>query len=306
MSVGDARRASRSNVRLPSSSTPRSIPKLADERVRLWGAFAMKARDRPGEPVKEPRVHFPVITVSRTFGAHGIQIAKRVSDALCFSLWGKELVSTTAKQVGASLRSVHGLDERVRTSWEDLVDTMVYDTVPQHEFTALLLEVIRSVARMGSAVVVGRGAQYVVDPKNALRVRIDAPLELRVGRYAEKRELSLKEAERIVRETDREREQFIKHYFLMDSNDIHHYDLCLNTAHLSANQACSMIIHAYDSKFSGLVDFDAVNATLETLDQNGDPEDRSSIPATPPGEAATAIWPLSFAEGKPASWKPRQ
>lgn len=281
MSADFGWRGPRSRSPFMTSSIPRPVHKLVDERVRLWGALSSKASPEPAEPEEEPTVRFPVITISRSFGAHGIQVAHRVATALGFGLWGRELVSATAQQVGASLASVRGLDERVRASLDDWIDSMFYDAIPQKQFAELLFEVIRSVARMGGAVVVGRGGHYLVDPDNSLRVRISAPFEVRVSRYAEKHELSIREAEKIVRASDGERESFLRHHFSQDFNDMHNFDIWLNASLFTVHQASTLIVAAYDAKFRGLIDLDRVHEELNVFEQSKNPDTRSSIPAPP-------------------------
>jgi cytidylate kinase len=243
--------------------------------------LSSKSLQGPKAPDAATALRLPVITISRSFGAHGIQVAQRVATALGFGLWGRELVSATAQQVGTSLASVRGLDERVRTSVDDWIDSMFYDAVPQRQFAELLFEVIRSVARMGSAVVVGRGGHYLVDPGDSLRVRISAPFEVRASRYAEKHELSIREAEKIVRVSDGERENFLRHHFGQDFADIHNFDICLNASLFSVHQASSLIVSAYDAKFRSLIDLERVQEALDALEQSKAPETCSSIPPPP-------------------------
>jgi cytidylate kinase len=53
------------------------------------------------------------------------------------------------------------------------------------EVSRVLMRVIGAIGRHGKAIIVGRGANFVLPPENRFRVRIIAPLELRVNRVAD-------------------------------------------------------------------------------------------------------------------------
>ena len=55
------------------------------------------------------------------------------------------------------------------------------------------------------------------------------------------RDLSLKDAEQLVREKDKEREAFINTYFKVDSTNFSEFDLAFNTSIINTDLICEMV-----------------------------------------------------------------
>jgi cytidylate kinase len=106
------------------------------------------------------------------------------------------------------------------------------------------MRVIGAIGRHGKAIIVGRGANFVLPPENRFRVRIIAPLELRVNRVAETYGVSKKEAKRHVLRTESDRRAFVRKYFHSDIGDPANYDVIFNTGTLSVESAAAAICSA--------------------------------------------------------------
>ena len=113
------------------------------------------------------------------------------------------------------------------------------------DYVDLVRQVIREYAETGDVVIVGRGGQVVLrDVPGVLRVRIGASEEVRVARVMERFKVDSKEAERQVRQGDRERSRYMKHFYGVDWQDPKLYDLVLNTDRLALERAVELIIAA--------------------------------------------------------------
>ena len=111
-----------------------------------------------------------------------------------------------------------------------------------------LLQVILAIAHHGRAVIVGRGANFVADSETGLHVRVTASFESRVQRYINKQKVPYRDARKKVESMDRERAEFIKHYFRKDIEDPHVYDLVINVERYENEQVANMIVHALEVK----------------------------------------------------------
>jgi len=103
------------------------------------------------------------------------------------------------------------------------------------------MKVIATIGKHGKAVIVGRGANFVLPPERRFRVRIVAPLELRVQKVALDSDIPVDEAKRRVLRTDSDRSAFVRKYFNADISDPINYDLVINTEILSVNAATDIL-----------------------------------------------------------------
>src|SRR5947209_11273770 len=81
----------------------------------------------------------------------------------------------------------------------------------------------------GGCVIVGRGAAQILRPATTLRVKLVAPLDWRVE-SARQPDTSVHDAERRVRDEDRQHTLFVRENFRKDPEEVKAYDLILNAA----------------------------------------------------------------------------
>jgi cytidylate kinase len=79
-------------------------------------------------------------------------------------------------------------------------------------------------------------------------VRIIAPLEQRIDNVADKRGCSLAEAQEYVFKRDHDRRVFVMKYFHEDIADAAHYDLVVNRAEISIDEATRIIKQAFQAR----------------------------------------------------------
>jgi cytidylate kinase len=226
---------------------PRSVNEMVEYQVQRWLAEQQRRVEERRSLERRP----PIITISREAGALGTTLGRAVAEQLGFRLWDQELVQRIAEQSGASEALFRAVDEHARNAIEDLLaGILMGDSFTEKEYVAQLMRVVHAIAQHGSAVVVGRGAQFVLTPDAALRVRVIGPIETRVRNLAAARGLSEREARAEVDRIDRERLAFIRHHYQKDADDPHAYDLVINSATIPLEQAASLVVSAYHAKFA--------------------------------------------------------
>jgi cytidylate kinase len=107
-----------------------------------------------------------------------------------------------------------------------------------------LMNAIGTIGKHGRAVIVGRGANFILPPEKRFSVRIVAPQAWRINRVAKEFEISAEDAKRRVMRTESDRRAFIRKYFNADIADPTNYDLTINTAVLSVDDAVKVISSA--------------------------------------------------------------
>ena len=230
-------------------STSRGLEALVDRQVRYWHLKnqAKKRKQKGGTR------HWPVITVSREFGALGAAIGKIVSERLGFEFWDQELVHAMAEQTGVDEALLKTLDEHARSNVEVLIDGVFRgEAYTESEYLRQLMRVVHSIGNHGSAVVIGRGSQYILEDEEALHVRAVCPRKLRLKGLKERRKLTMPQARKELEKIEKDRLAFIEHHYRCDVRDPSAYDIVLNTGTLSLEQAADLVMACYQARFGGL------------------------------------------------------
>lgn len=182
-----------------------------------------------------------VLTIDREYGCGARIIAERLADHLGWTLWGQSLTTEIAKTAKVAPEAARRCDERLdpwlhrlaKTFWHGYARSFS-PTQPGALDTDCMVSmvqlVIEDAARHGNCVIVGRGAPYFLrDRKDAFHVFLFAPWEEKIRRLVRSGKTQ-SEAEELVETVDRERADFIKHYFGKEWPDRQLYDLMINTA----------------------------------------------------------------------------
>ncbi|MCC6642460.1 MAG: cytidylate kinase-like family protein [Deltaproteobacteria bacterium] len=192
----------------------------------------------------------PCIALSRFPGSNAGTLGHDVAAALGFGFYGIEIVDRMAREVGLPREIAEAYDEHVRNTIDRYVlDAFREGTFLESDYLRALVHTVRSIGEAGSAVLLGRGAPYILRPERTLSVLVVAPREVRVQRVAKERSVDLAEAERQVVREDDERRQFLMHHFRVDPDDPTRYDLAVNTGSLSREAACEVVRAAYAARF---------------------------------------------------------
>jgi cytidylate kinase len=221
---------------------PRSADALVDQQIRRW-----QLQQRGGSVARRGS---PCVAISRLHGSGGAEVGRRVAERLGFGFFDREIVNHIAREEGVQRWLVEDVDEHVRTA----IDRWVLDAFRTRRFSEsdYLRGVVRAVgtlAERGGAVVLGRGAPFLLPSDRALRVLVVAPKPARVERFGKEQACTPEQAaERLVRK-DAERREFLARSFDVDPDDPTLYDLVVNTATLGTEAAADLIVVALRGRF---------------------------------------------------------
>lgn len=219
----------------------RSIEQLVDEQVKKWGF------DRKKKPAET--TVFTVVTLSRDPGSGGKLIAKGIAETLGYDLFHQEVIHEMAQSAKVSSRVLESLDEKGLSMLDDWVSAVVHKKhLWPDEYLQHLLKVIGTIGKHGKAVMVGRGANFVLPPESTFRLRVIAPRDFRAQKVAEEFDIPVKDAERRILKTESDRRAFIRKYFHADIEDPKNYDMVINTGKLSLEEAIDGVCHILRGK----------------------------------------------------------
>jgi cytidylate kinase len=198
-----------------------------------------------------------IITISRQYGSGGHDIGKALADKLGIPFCDKELISIAAKESGVSPEVFNDVDEKATNSLLYSLSTGLYsygnnfssigDLPVNDRLYILQHKIIKDLADKGSFVVVGRCADYVLkgNPK-VINVFIYADIESRVKRALERNEIDPARAKQAVQKADKRRANYYSFYSGKKWGLADNYDLCINTTHISTEQAADIISEYLD------------------------------------------------------------
>jgi len=215
----------------------RSIEQIVDEQVHRWEILHAEKM--------EEKKRIPLITVSREPGSGGSIIAKRIAELLELDLFHGEVIQEMAESAQISARLMESLDEKGISFVADWVSTLVNERhLWPDQYLQHLMKVITTIGKQGRAVIVGRGANFILPSEGTFRIRILADLDIRANNVAREYGIPFEEARRRVIQTESERRAFVRKYFHEDIASPVNYDLVINIGTLSIDAALNAITGA--------------------------------------------------------------
>jgi cytidylate kinase len=215
--------------------TSKTLERIIDDQVRKW------EMERAQERAKKNAL--PVITICREPGSRGTLVAKGIAERLGLDLFDREIIDQMVLSAQMSTRLIETLDERALSVMQDWISTLIFEKhLWPDQYLRHLMKIIGAIGKHGRAVIVGRGANFILPPNDKLRIRIVAPFETRVFNVARDFGVAVSEARRWVLRTESNRRSFIHTYFHTNIADPLNYDLVLNTGKLGIEEAVNAVV----------------------------------------------------------------
>jgi cytidylate kinase len=204
-----------------------------------------------------------VITISRQYGSGGSEVAQRVASTLGWELLDNAIVDAVAARLDMSSEEVEAREERVPSLVERLASAMSLGSpemlitgehplgAPSEEqIVATTAQIVDEAVSRGNVVLVGRGAQsQLAERDDALHVFCYAPRAALIARAARRLGVTEAEAMRVVDDTNRAREQYVRRHWNRAWQGVDNYHLCVNTSWLGIEGAADMISRAAKEHF---------------------------------------------------------
>lgn len=226
--------------------------KLIENQIHRWileqkAAKEAEGRTRPAAPEGPLR---PIITVSSQIGSGGTELAEMVAVRLGYPLMDHEMIDVVAEESGVDKGVLEALDQHTRSGIEQWVDGVLHNRlVSGEDYVRSLGKALITISRTGSAVVVGRGANFILDGEPGLHVRTVAGFDFRVRRVVRLQGMDREEAGELVARTDKERAGFVERYIHRDITDPEAYDLMLNLERVGLERGVDLVVNLYRNMF---------------------------------------------------------
>ncbi len=230
---------------------PSHLERLLDRQSKLWEMRRTLAR-QGGEAARSMMAHLaegPWLAVSKQIGSGGTEIARTAGERLGWQVYDREILLAIGRETHMRQKVLSRLDGHATGILEDFLSQLLVPGDPgQLAFVQEMVRVIYAIGRQGQAVLVGRGANWILGPQFGLRVRVIAPAEHRAAAVAKAENIDLTGARRRVKQDDAEQSRLIRKIFRKEVDDPTGYDLILNTGAMDLVAAAETILTALRRK----------------------------------------------------------
>ncbi len=220
--------------------TEKKIPveQLIKEQIQRWKTLY-------DHSTGETEARLPVITVSLEPGAGGSLLARKIADRLGFDLFNREIIEQIAKNTKTRSAVIETIEKERLAGIKDFISSLIEDQYIHPDlYLEHLFEVIGSIGGHGRAVIVGRGANFILPPEGRFSVRVVAPLEIRIQNIVRSHDVSADAARRRIIARESRRSAFVRRSFNANIANPHNYDMILNTGKMSIQCAEEAVIGA--------------------------------------------------------------
>ena len=195
-----------------------------------------------------------VITIARETGSGGLNITRKLSDALGVPYYDRDLLRKASEVSGIHERLFGAADERIGLKEMFSAAEKVYtgellppdsdDFTSTRNLFSFQAKIIKELSETESCIILGRCANYLLaERSDVLRVFIHAPLETREERVASySLAWSPREVTKYIRLEDKRRASYYRYYTGEEWRDAAGYDLSLDSSILGEDGCVQRIL----------------------------------------------------------------
>ncbi|MZH02164.1 MAG: cytidylate kinase-like family protein [Nitrospinae bacterium] len=218
-----------------TNAIPESIAEqIIAEKIQEWNDKRKSAQESQSETH-----HF--LAIARDFGCREETIIPRLEGALGWRVYGKDLINHIAEREELNRNFLETLDEKKQNQMDSWGNNLIHSgAILQKDYVLRITRLIKAIVMNENAILLGRGANFILkERKEGLRIQLTAPRDDRIKNIMEVRSLPLKEAEQLVKEKDKERDEFINTYFKAATAP--DFDLAFNTSVVNVDMICEIV-----------------------------------------------------------------
>ncbi len=193
-----------------------------------------------------------LITISASYGAGGSEIGPQLAKRLGAPFLDRNIPVAVAERLAVPLAEALEHDQSVSSVFDRLLAGFAGAgagfgipavlTMAERSYVQTTEQIIQEYAADGSAIILGRAGSVVLreDPR-AFHVRLDGPTERRVLQGMRIQDIDRETAERRMRETDRARGAYVRHFYNTDVHDPHLYQLMIDSTAIQVDACVELI-----------------------------------------------------------------
>lgn len=188
-----------------------------------------------------------IINIGRQFGCGAKDVADAIGRRTGIPVYDSELLKKAAQDFGFSETLFSGSDEKKRCfSLSSIFNSNIFGCSSMNDDASLFAmqaEAIKNIAKNGSAIIIGRAANYILrDCDCCLNVFLTSPVEERAKRVAERENMDREKALEHIERMEKEREAYYNTFTFGDWGMASTYDLCVDTSLLGVEGTADLIL----------------------------------------------------------------
>lgn len=183
-----------------------------------------------------------IVTISRQPGSGGEEIARSLAERKGLRFFDREVLKEKLVELEIPEPMIDKYDEKKPGIWSGFSEA-------KEKYLHFMKKAVLEFAMEGDCVLLGRGTQvFFSGIPGVVKVRIVGPAGQCALRFSEEHGYHLKEAEKIIRHINNEREGFYKSFFHKNLDSFMLYDLVINTEFLDVDASLSLIEDVIETK----------------------------------------------------------
>ena len=188
-----------------------------------------------------------IINIGRQFGCGAKDVADAIGRRTGIPVYDSELLKKAAQDFGFSESLFSGSDEKKRCfSLSSIFNSNIFGCSSMNDDASLFAmqaEAIKNIAKNGSAIIIGRAANYILrDCDCCLNVFLTSPIEERAKRVAERENMDREKALEHIERMEKEREAYYNTFTFGNWGMASTYDLCVDTSLLGVEGTADLIL----------------------------------------------------------------
>jgi cytidylate kinase len=232
---------------LGTDRSARGLVRELGSAITRWMA-GRRASEADADAPAEPVARFRVVCIAREAGAGGSTLGRLLARRLNWAFYDEQIIETIAERMEVPIEDVKALDELSPGVIQDwLLPLREEHYAPLEAYLDHLAKLVQAIGQAGEAIIVGRGAGFMLPRSSCLSVRVVAPPKARAQRRGERLGVSARTARRMARDLDHRRDRFVRTMFHVDPRDPHRYDLVLDSDSLGLPIAAEIIARAVEA-----------------------------------------------------------
>ncbi len=230
----------------PSASS--GIAALVERRMRDWVVTGPDVQAEPATSRALVKPNF-YIAISRESGCQAEELAQVLAAMTGFQKFDKEILDYMVAREDVRRKLYETLDDQAISWIEDVCSSLaIGPAVDEAQYFKRLSHALLAICHNTHAIFLGRAAGFILAPADGLSIRLVAPLEFRIQRFAAAAELDSKTAQQRIKRIDQGRSGFVKHHFGKNAQDPQRYDMVINTSKFPMTELAEVIITAVRAK----------------------------------------------------------
>lgn len=202
-----------------------------------------------------------VITISRELGSGGRTIGRQLAAQLNVRYSDKNLIHDLMSKFKLTASEIEQIKAKKKNWLADLLEvvapvpnsgayigfeagkSILPSSLKEQDIYEAECKILHEIAAEGSCVIAGRSGFFVLkDHPNKVDIFITAGRESRIARVMKKQSLSREQAEAVIDDIDRGRENYVKRFAGVSRYDARNYDLVMNVEDMTEEEAVACIL----------------------------------------------------------------